>query len=145
MGLSQKARIRTLEEITKWALNRKGVPLSKDHKNKLKGPKSDEHRLKLAENLKKIWIGKVRVAPNKGVPHSEETKAKIREKRAGQVITDDTKRKMSESHKARWTEEARKAQSKKSKIRCAAITLEDQRKMVVDAAKMRHKPKKEQL
>ena len=143
MSQSQKTRTRTPEEIVRWASNRRGVPLSEEHKAKLKKPKSEAHKLKLSQSNKKAREGKILASPCKGAVLSEETKAKIREKRAVQVITDATKRKMSESHKARWTEAARKAQSKKSKIRCAAMTLEDRRKMVANAAKMRHKPKEE--
>ena len=40
-------------------------------------------------------------APNKGRKHSEETKRKIREARARQVITNETRRKMSRSQKKR--------------------------------------------
>jgi hypothetical protein len=43
-----------------------------------------------------------------GVPHSEETKAKLRARALGRVISEETKSKMSASHKSRpWTPEHR--------------------------------------
>jgi hypothetical protein len=67
--------------------NRKGKPLSEEHKKKIaesnKGkPKSLEHKEKIRENS----IGK---------SHSEETKKLMREKRKGKTMSEETKRKIS--------------------------------------------------
>lgn len=46
-------------------------------------------------------INRGRISPLRGCRHSEETKAKIREKRALQVITEETRKKMSKAQLAR--------------------------------------------
>ena len=70
------------------------------------GPKhSDEHKAKLSERMKGNKIGvnpKTGKAWNLGTTHTKETKEKIKAKRALQVITDESRAKMSAAHKERW-------------------------------------------
>ena len=72
--------------------------------------------------------------PMYGKKHSDETRGKIKEKRAKQVITDETRKKMSESHKKRlskynhWNGKQHTNESRK-KMRIAAIEYIEQVKL----------------
>lgn len=81
----------------------------------------------------------------RGKTHTEETKEKIRAKRANQIITDDTCKKISESHKGeknhfygkKHSEEARKKMSEKAKSRVRKPMTEETRKKMSEIAKNR--------
>jgi hypothetical protein len=86
----------------------KGKPMAEEQKAKLRGRKASEqtiqklresHKGQVPSNLQQlIEINKNRVYE----PVSEVTKQKIKEARAKQVTTDETRRKMSEAQKKRW-------------------------------------------
>lgn len=79
-------------------------PMQPGHK------KSKDHSRKIAASLKAYYSNIDRSGENNvmfGKKHSEKTRDLIREKRKAQIITAETKLKMSESHKSRWTDEAR--------------------------------------
>ena len=63
------------------------------------------------------------VGRRKGIPASEETKQKIREARAKQITTDETRRKMSESRKGEkhWTYGKPRSEETKQKLREANL------------------------
>jgi hypothetical protein len=76
-------------------------------KSPTKGTKlSDAHRRKISEAIKG------RVAPNKGVPRSEDVKKRIGNAHRGKVMSDDAKEKM----KSAWTDERRAAHSARNKL-----------------------------
>ena len=90
------------ESKKKMSLARKGIPNPEAIEimaNINRGSKrifTDEHKRKISESCKG------RVAWNKGMPRSEETKQKLREIHKGRVMSEESKKKMSESHKKRY-------------------------------------------
>lgn len=116
MSISQKKRIHTAEEIEKMTASLKGRIFTEDHLKKLKKPKSEQHKKNIGRALKGKSTNQGINNPMFGKHHSEETKQKIREKRLLQVfseetlnkfknkkISEETRRKMSESHKGKQT------------------------------------------
>jgi len=62
---------------------------------KRKKPFTEEHKKNISESCKG------RIPWNKGIPRSDELKQKLSEKLKGRIISDETRKKMSESHKRR--------------------------------------------
>jgi hypothetical protein len=100
MSLAQKGKKMSIETKAKMSLASKGKKKSKEHasnisaglKGKLKGPMSEEQKLKRSTKLK----GKV--SPNLGnagkYNHSNEAKQKIIESNKRRVVSDETKAKI---------------------------------------------------
>jgi hypothetical protein len=90
----------------------KGVPLSEDHRQKMRGiPKSEEHKQKLRKPKSeetKQKISQARKGQTFGYKHSEETKQKIgaankgSKVRVGTVHSEETKQRMREARLAYW-------------------------------------------
>lgn len=87
MSESQKKRIRTPEEMAHFIYSRKGKKLTEEHKQKLRVPKTEEHKRNLSIALKKAKINnRGKNNPMYGRKHSEKTKQLIKEKRKLQII-----------------------------------------------------------
>jgi len=114
MSISQKKRIRSSEEIYRWAQCNKGRKFSEEHKEKLKisatGRKlSKETKNKISESISKIISGENN--PMFGKKHSADSIRKISEAtsiqmkgnayRLGKFHTEETKQKMRDAHEKR--------------------------------------------
>lgn len=100
--IDNKGRKHTVEACfaySKAAKNRTPEHLEKIRQANLGRKVSTETRLKLSLS----HIGNI--PGNKGRPHSEETRRKIKQKRALQICTEETKRKMSLAQKGRIHEQ----------------------------------------
>lgn len=87
---------------------------------------------KLSEETKKKISNstKGRIPWNKGIPRTEETKEKLRQKNIGRKHTEETKRKLSEKNKGRkHTEEEKKKISKAKKGKKQNLTEEQQKRV----------------
>jgi len=81
MSDSQRKRIHTPEEIAKMSMSLKGRVFSEDHRAKLRGPKSQEHRDNISKSLKNAYKMIDMSGSNNpmfGKKHSQETRMKIK-------------------------------------------------------------------
>ena len=102
---AQKGRKHTIESRKKMSLALRGRRFSEEHKNKIREANTnrvftEEHRQNLSKAFKGLipWnkglVG-AQVAWNKGIPHTEESRRKMSESHKGKVLSAETRDKLS--------------------------------------------------
>lgn len=107
----------------KNSISLKGKPKSEEWKammsKKARGRKmSDEFKMRCVERNKEMWQ---RGSFANKMPHSEETKQKIRDARANQIITEETKTKISEALKGKPRSEETKTKIREAHLARAKL------------------------